>query len=229
MSVDVGIPIGGCIAMTGADIVPVNFLPLDGGVVNEPRSVLNGVTLPNWNSDEVETIPHQLSPYDGSYYKGHGALVEVPLDAKYLPAVKIKYAVTHKMKGVTFNGSSGGSGEILYASNFSANNIWSIDKPIYYSTGNAIAGSGTSILRENTATASYTAGMTAHAHTFNIKHYDSHSWTAWNTNHSYLGRNLHGFRRGSTVSITSTGTTASSVDYPLKRATTSVRWYMRIY
>lgn len=49
-------PIGGVIALhksfTGVPAISDHFLEVDGSVINDPDSPLNGETLPDWNGDE---------------------------------------------------------------------------------------------------------------------------------------------------------------------------------
>jgi hypothetical protein len=57
MSVDLGIPIGCVVAITGAENIPDNFWLMDGTEVStDGRSNLDGVTLPDWNSNKVTPI-----------------------------------------------------------------------------------------------------------------------------------------------------------------------------
>lgn len=230
MSVDIGIPICGILQIQGSTQIPPNFAPLDGQVLNEPRSPLNGQTLPYWNRVE-EVVPYQASPYDGSVVV-KPSTYKYQLKAENLPPVEMVSSRTFTLSaGSTVTTGSGGSSVTVASDSMFSTTVVQADNEIWTDTGSALSGSDRRHASINDAASSYKF-ETNHTHSYSLQHTSS---TYGGVNHGFKAEasgTTHGAKivPSGTASISTNGYTApNEVSFPLAREVVKSKWYMRVY
>lgn len=230
MSVDIGIPICGILQIQGSSQIPPNFAPLDGQVLNEPRSPMHNKTLPYWNRTE-EVVPYQASPYDGS-------VVVKPNTYKYrlkeenLPTVEIVSSRTFTLSaGTSVTTDSSGSIVVVGADNMFSENIVQADNEIWTDLGSSLSGSDRRHVAINDGASSYKFELD-HTHSYSIQHTSStygasnHGFKAEKSNTTYGAR----ISPSGTAKIATNGyETPNEVSFPITRDVVRAKWYMRIY
>lgn len=230
MSVDIGIPLCGILQIQGSSQIPPNFAPLDGQVLNEPRSPLNGKTLPLWNRVD-EVVPYQASPYDGS-------VVVKPSTYKYtlkwenLPPVEMVSSRTFTLSaGSDVTTDSSGSTVTVSSDDMFSTTVVQADNEIWTDLGEARDGTARRHAIINDAASSYKF-ETDHTHSYSLQHTSS---TYGGVNHGFkaeAANTTHGAKivPSGTASISTNGyTTPNEVSFPLARDTVRSKWYMRVY
>lgn len=230
MSVDIGIPICGILQIQGSSQVPPNFAPLDGQVLNEPRSPLNGETLPYWNRVE-EIVPYQASPYDGSVV-AKPTTYSVKIEETNLPAVEMISSRTFTLTaGATVTTDSGGSIIVVDSDPMFSDSVVQADNEIWTDLGSALSGSARRHVSINDAASSYKFELD-HTHSYSIQHTSS---TYGGSNHGFKAEKAnttYGLKLtpSGSASITTNGlTTPNNVNFSVVRECVRAKWYMRIY
>lgn len=234
MATDIGIPVCGIVAMTGSETIPDNLMLLDGSVVDEERSLLNGMTLPNWLQNDTECIPTQCSPYDGTVYS-EALYEEVTVTEAMLPSTldEIKYDISCSVSGSSGSTGSAGDSSLYSASgNMFTASVFHSDYQATIDEGSNFDDSATYHMKMDGDTSASNLRLDNHSHSVTVKHTSNHSLTYNSSSNSYIGSSAFGYRGSDSGSKTLTVGADSSEDvtqFPLMRNTLGVRWYMRIY
>jgi hypothetical protein len=225
--IDVSIPIGAVMALTGVTTYPKNFAVLDGSVVNEPRSPFNGKTLPNWGQTEGAPYCSNSISSSGTVSTVNDKTYSIIVEDKHLPKITIDPRSEGTIKTTSVIEDIHSLNTRLSNANAFNTNVTRIDQyPSGYDTADANEGGNNYKIFDYSTSysvSSYNAGHNHNDTNISVTHPEHSITSNSSTADGYI------YPSQQTLSYNAGVSNNISQSFPTKVKGVTCMWIMRIY